>query len=328
MIVSASDYRVDIRHFPSELFRESGIESAASRYGWTEGSDFRFGLEFEFYLRDEGPEEAVRELLESSLSVFAEKIAYLPYGIEENKECDTWYVERDLSLDESEYGFELVSPLFSDARSIPYYVEMACGAIARSGYATDQCGVHLHVSSPNGGAFDLIKALLLSERRGTFEAWRDRSLYAKDLCRVLANSDIGDFLRHYPTITKFYNLNLIEGNHTEVRCYGGDGYLSEPSKIVRGMKEFIALYADAIEPERAAEEYAEALSEHGRRLAANGGPKEAVTTEEISVVAAKIAENEGYDLEVAAEIAVSLLEEERIVPRVRKTKRRAGKTMA
>lgn len=275
-------------------------------------NDIRVGFELEFYLLGENASEEMDYLLKVGLASFAKKATFLPEGIEFNKKSDTWYIERDPTLDSTPFGFELVSPLLS-LSEFQYYFNMATDLISYIGKTQDDCGVHVHVSSKNLEDVDLTKLILFMDDSNILGDWKHRSNYAKDIVEVFRNTKVDDFIKFSDEMSTFYSINNIAGNHLELRCFGGEGYEKKANrdKITEDFFSFLPVYKTACSQSTDYPAYQSLLLQKQERTTGQNP----VTSDEIRALYGKIMEEYRCDSDVAIEIAMQLLEETRLVRR-------------
>jgi hypothetical protein len=267
------------------------------------------GFEVEFYLNKDAPSAAMDRMLKCGLNAFAEKVILLPYGLEENKERDVWYIERDPTLEESDFGFELVSPVLSLSK-IPFYLDAVLSVIRDIGYTSESCGLHIHISSPKLQSVDKVKLLLLMEHTGALKDWSSRSFYAKDIVGVFKNTDIDCFLKGEPGLSKNYSINFISDNHIEIRCFGGENYEKNFNKIINDFYNFLSVYHSACNPTSSTRLYENLLESKNNKKHLN-----MPSSDEVFGLALEIMEGIGHSLDDSLEIALSLFEENRMVSR-------------
>lgn len=299
-----------IEHKPNSIFLSSMIEEFSRNQSITyQDDDIRCGIEVEFYLDHELPMVALNKILKYDLAVFANKIAVLPMAIEKNKEPDVWYVERDLSLDANDFGFEVVSPLMP-LRELPFYLDTLLSIIRQNGFTTDSCGLHIHLSSTKEEEFDFVKLMTFMSENNPIADWSDRTLYAKDIVGLFKNSKTNEFREKSGKLSRYYTVNQINNSHVELRCFGGADYEQRNDKILSDFHDFLLLYKSALNKADRKEEYEMLLSKKNDDEAAP-----AVEAKEIAIIAKDIMDKAGHFSSDALEIAFELFEEDRLVDR-------------
>jgi hypothetical protein len=232
----------------------------------------KIGLEFEFYLNgsDGNCDENLDLLLKNCLSTFVNELMYIPTGCEKNKHKDVWYLEQDDSL-KGDFGFELVSPLL-DIESAKFHIEQVSDIINYLGYTTDDCGLHIHVSS-GGGDLDINKLILFENDAKIFNQWERRGNYNKNIFDYFKITEPEVFRDNFKDLGRNYNYiqrfdgNCESGNHVELRCFGGDGYQDKSSEVLRNLSDFIdKAFIPACSAEMACDVYDRLMQEHIREF--------------------------------------------------------------
>jgi len=232
-------------------------------------ADVKIGLEFEFYLnnKDSSGDENLDRLLKIGLSTFVDELMYIPVGCEKKKHKDVWYLEQDDSLS-GEFGFELVSPLL-DLESGKFYIEQVSDIINYLGYTTDECGLHIHISSSKLDDIDINKLILLENEAKILSNWEQRGNYNKNIFNYFKVTEPDVFKSVFKDLGRNYNYiqrfdgNCESGNHVELRCFGGEGYQDRSNKILENLTDFVdGAFISSCSAEIGCEHYNELLMRH------------------------------------------------------------------
>lgn len=285
------------------------------------------GFEIEFYLKDGSgldPNESIRYMLMQGMSVLADKAKLVLIGKERKKEDGAWYIERDPTLDSSDFGFELVSPVMP-IRELAFYLKGAFSLIQSvGGYTNEDCGFHLHVSAKNMAKIDFIKLLAFVDASGLLKDYENRNEYVKSLLPIFKQNNPALLAENTFKMGRFYNIIRVDAkNHVEFRALGGTDYEKDPVMILNKLEIFLKSYAVACSPKWCVSEYETLMRKHEENRLKHYGDQPVVTIDEVLAVGLEIAQTttrqEILDDEdvifLISDIALSLLEEHRIAPR-------------
>lgn len=202
----------------------------------------------------------------------------------ESSNYDSWRIERDTSLNTSESGVEIISPVLEIDESFDYIIRMF-RFISSYGYTDDTCGFHVNISykGENINEIDLLKIIMFIDEDYVWNEFPDRinnnytrsvyetlslgvikqeyQLFYNNIERSIVN--IANHIRY--TEGKYYGINQIvdsyEGSadRIEFRYLGGSGYEDSYNEIQRTILQYGYLLILGFDPELRKKEYIKKL---------------------------------------------------------------------
>jgi len=264
--------RTIIENKPNQLFLDMLKKEVKNPFSLMAlKSDIKVGIELEFFIPVENKSinenmdklnEKVEHLL-GGLSFFNDKIEVIHDSYELDKDLSTSYLEKDSTLNSSfGEGFEFVSPKM-DLKDVPFFLKTASEAINDIGYASEDCGLHFHISSDKLKDVDMAKLMtFLHSNDGLFDEYIDRNSYAKSLERVFLNSKIENFNEDIKEQTKQFDLVYLDNNHIELRIFGGADIYENTNEILGKLDTFLDIYRVACTPELENDLYKQLVQEN------------------------------------------------------------------
>jgi hypothetical protein len=283
-------------------------------------SDYQIGMEFEFYVLNKGKtaneridnmDESIDGLLHQ-LSFINKDIEVLSDSFEDEKNTDYAYLEKDGTLKSKlGEGFEFVSPKM-DLKDVSFYFKTVSDIIDGVGYTNDTCGLHFHISSDKLQNIDMAKLLtFLHAQDSLFDNYLDRNQYVKSLERVFLNSKLDTFNEDIREQSKQYDIVYIDGNHIELRVFGGADVYRDAENILNKLNVFLGLHKIACSPEMEKELYKELVEDN---LSQGHHSLEKTDIDTLIKVAEEIRRRSGIEIGEAFEEAFNACEENVITP--------------
>jgi hypothetical protein len=206
--------------------------------------EIKVGLEFEFYIGNgtqKSYEENLNFLVKNQFSHLFPKLTFLQSDHENEKDIESWYLERDDSLSSFPmFGHELVSPILS-IKEAYFYIETITQLIDEFGFTNNECGFHIHLSSPTDDKINPSAMCLTS--KSFFASFPERGEYDKNLFKKfdLVSTDVFD--AHFHDLSK--NMTIASRcdektkNHIELRAFGGKNYQKKGPLFLKILENFI-----------------------------------------------------------------------------------------
>lgn len=201
--------------------------------------EFYFGLEFEFYFKENGTKD---EFFQKVIDSFEDEEEYFEdqTNIDYLANEDKWILSLEKSMPElsnNKKGIEFNTPILT-YDELEENIECILNLIQEYGFTNESCGFHFHISTRNDKFDypDIIKFLLFMEEEGIFEDYCIRNDFALNIMDVLKNTNIEVFRQWYKCLGKFYNIFFVDldQKHIEIRILGNDKY-----ELNENIKEFI-----------------------------------------------------------------------------------------
>jgi hypothetical protein len=186
---------------------------------------FIFGLEFEFYLKDEADKINFIKELNKKLNITLIDLTLTNYA--ENPEEWILSVEKTMPILGNKNGYELTSPIlyFDQLEST---LETILELLKEYCFTNESCGFHFHISAENDNLTkpDIIKFLLLLNENKVFDNYRIRNEFVLNIMDVLKSTNLDIFKKFYKCLGKYYNVYFVDldQNHIEIRILGDENY--------------------------------------------------------------------------------------------------------
>ncbi|RXJ85908.1 amidoligase family protein [Arcobacter cloacae] len=186
---------------------------------------FLFGLEFEFYLKDENDKTHFINELNKKLNVKLLDLTSTYYA--ENPEEWILSIEKTMPILGNKNGYELTSPiLYFD--ELKHTINIVLEILQEYCFTNESCGFHFHISAESEDLVepDIIKFLLLLNENKVFNDYRIRNEFVLNIMDVLKNTNLDIFKKFYKCLGKYYNVYFVDldQKHIEIRILGDENY--------------------------------------------------------------------------------------------------------
>ena len=186
---------------------------------------FLFGLEFEFYLKDEDDKTNFINKLNKKLNINLIDLTHTYYA--ENPEEWILSVEKTMPILRNKNGYELTSPILYFDKLKPT-IDTVLEILQEYSFTNESCGFHFHISAENEDLVEpnIIKFLLLLNENKVFDDYRIRNEFVLNIMDVLKNTNLDIFRKFYKCLEKYYNVYFVDldQKHIEIRILGDENY--------------------------------------------------------------------------------------------------------
>jgi hypothetical protein len=186
---------------------------------------FIFGLEFEFYLKDENDKTNFINELNKKLNIKLLDLTHTDYA--ENPEEWILSIEKTMPILGNKNGYEFTTPIlsFDELKST---IETVLEILQDYSFTNESCGFHFHISAESEDLVepDIIKFLLLLNENKVFDDYRIRNEFVLNIMDVLKNTNLDIFKKFYKCLGKYYNVYFVDldQKHIEIRILGDENY--------------------------------------------------------------------------------------------------------
>lgn len=194
------------------------------RFDVAEDDQYRYGLEFEFYLDTaSGGYAAAIELLRAQLAAITHADILVDLiGVPEDGDAGyCMVIKQDQSLGDN--SVEVSVPICSLEGAI-HYTEQIFRIINRGGHSTkEDCGFHIHISTTceSGSNVSFYNFMLLCDDSRLLEKWHVRQGYSHNVVDVLRGRKPAEARKFKNKAGTVWNLEKKSSSHFEIRTIGG-----------------------------------------------------------------------------------------------------------
>jgi hypothetical protein len=199
-----------------------------------------------------------------------------------------------------------------DLNDVPFYFKTVSEIIDGVGFADNSCGLHFHISSEKLQDIDMVKLMTFLHAEGNlFDGYLNRNEYVRSLEDVFLNSNIKSFNSDIKEQTKQYDIVYIDGNHIELRVFGGADIYKKANDVLNRLTAFLDIHRVGCIPDLERELYKELIDEN---LSKGHHTMNSADLAKLESVTAKIMESSDKDISEAFKEAFNLCEKEVLVP--------------
>ncbi len=232
----------------------------------TSDDKYQYGCEFEFYINTDtcSYETAIGEITKeiynlTDVDILVDTIN-LPTDDDKNH-CVQ--IKPDISLEDN--GIEISVPITTQA-GIEHFIQMICPIIDKYGYANEETGFHIHISTTkkDGVNFNFYKYMLLCHNAGLLSSWKPRVGYSQNVMDILSSNSKQVSRKIKTKKGTIWNLEKIEPNHVEIKSIGGNNYHQQIDKMVCNFLDYSKKFNATLRQDT--DEDKEMYKEHKKQL--------------------------------------------------------------